>query len=242
MDNMKIVLGEGFAGKDLCVGAPADFDRVRTTLRAEKRRHRSFGDVASIAAYLEKWGDKTVTTVYTSLSGINFNLDETDALQTGDFIPSYSLAYQEWSQFFGHRVGQVKLKEFVERRVPDIIDGVRLLNAVENLDMTVTIEHKSKFDDDNNYSITYKEGTEGKPETVKLPKQIVVRIPLYEGDKETYRFLIDVKMRTPKAPGDAFTFELLCHDLPTILREAMADKIDEFKGLLTEGWEIYGGT
>lgn len=241
MNELKLVVPPDFQGKELIVGGPEDFDNVRQQLRQEQKRHRTFGDMDSLANYVKTWGDQEKTTIFANLDGVTVVLDETDPLKTAGLSLVHSFPFKEWNAALtGQSMDQKQFKEFLEKRFGDVYDGVSLLSKVSNIQLTTTIQHDGSFDDENNYSVVFKQATDGKEDTMKLPKQFKVTVPLFEGDDTLYDLLVDLKLRVPKSSEERFRFEIRCHDLGQILRNGMKDQIAKLKGLM-DGWQVYAG-
>lgn len=239
MDSIKLNLPPDFAGKELVVGSPQDFDAVRQALVTEKRRHRKFGDMSSLADYIQRWGSQAQTTVFASVGGVWVVLDEENPIHTAAFAPEYSFAFKDWQKMLNKAHEQGPLKEFLERRVAEIGGGTSLLSTVSNLELITTIDTVGKFDDDHNHQLSYKESTTGREGVAKLPKHFLITVPIYDGAPRT-EIVIDLKLRKPKAAGESFLFALLCPHLEDIIETAMRAQIDQLKDLL-EGWQIYAG-
>lgn len=237
--DMKLVLPPDFQGKELIVGTPQDFDRVRSSLLDETKRARTFTSIDDLAAYLQRWGTQGNTAVYCNKDSIIAILDETNSLQTAKFAVRWSTAFDQWKQALAQTFNQAAFKEFIERRQVDIVDGISLLNVVENLKLTTTIEHSGQYDNDHNYSVIFKESTGGES-AVKIPKHFTVLIPLSDGD-QAYSLQVELKLRKPKNADEKFTFSLKCWELEDVLRDAMNNRIEQLKDLL-DGWQIYAGS
>jgi hypothetical protein len=238
-DKFAIQLPPDFAGKELVVGTPDEFERVRQAQRQEKKRARVVTTIEDLAAYVIRWGKQDDTVIFCSKDRIKAVLDENEPLQSVAFEVEPSAAFAQWRKALSNAFTQADFKEFVERRQADIVDGITLLNVVEDLKLTTTIEHDGKYDNEHNYSVMYKESTGGES-AVKIPKHFTVLIPLSEGDPQAYSLKIELRLKKPRAADEKFLFSLKCHELEDILLDAMNNRIDKLKGMLT-GWHIHAG-
>ena len=237
-DDLNITIDPNFAGKQLVIGSPQDFDQVRKDQRTETKRHRTLNTIEDLAAYCLRWGTQVQTVIYCSQETITAVLDEAVPLQTVTFKTVWSAAFEQWKKALAHPHDQKSFKEFIERRVGDIADGINLLNVVSDMKMTTVIEHSGQFDNDQNYSVIFKESNG--ESAVKIPKFFDVEIPLVEGDRRRYTLKVELKLKTPKSADEKLQFVLKCWELDEILTEAMNDRIGDLKDKL-DGWQIHAG-
>lgn len=210
----------------------------------EPKRSRSLKDLASLVAYLKKWGDPTLGTIYWTPASVIAVLNEEDLTSgkgeqdTVTFNFERPFVAREWLKAINGSFSHKKFKEFLETRYQDVDGGAALYTKISNLSLAQTFSYDGKLEDDHNYQIAFK--TEAGGDVANLPKTVTVNIPLINGLEKPYRLDLKLKMTIPKAEGATPTFEFVWEDQETVLEQAARDAVAEIETQLGEWLVVFG--
>jgi uncharacterized protein YfdQ (DUF2303 family) len=211
----------------------------------QPKRSRKLQDLASVVAYLRKWGDASKGTIYWTDKQVVVLLDETD-LTTGrgqqdKLVYGFErpVVAEKWLQAVGKEYTHKDFQRFLELRWNEIIGGADFFAKISTLSLSKSITYDAKLSDDHTYSVSFK--SDAGPDVAKLPKVIEVDIPLLKGSAKTYRLQLRLTFDVPTDDKESPTFSLAWDDREALIEKAASDAVAELATEL-DGWLIVNGS
>ncbi|MDD5304673.1 MAG: DUF2303 family protein, partial [Elusimicrobia bacterium] len=204
---------------------------IRPSDLIQKKRSRTINDLGSLIAFLKKWGDPAIATIYWTDEHVIAVLNEED-LDSGDgkqdrVTFSFERPYvaRKWLDAIGNTFGHKKFRDFLEGRWQDIAEGSTLFARISNLSLAQTFNYDGKINDDHNYQLAFK--SETGPDVATLPKVLTVTIPMLEGSEKTYNLVLKLKMTMPETDKPTPSFSFVWEDQEAVFEQVARDAIAE---------------
>lgn len=132
----------------------------------------------------------------------------------------YSLDWKEWRKKDGYYMSQTEFCDFVEDHQPNIVDpnGADLLNLISNFRQLTHVSYGSAYrTQDGQVQLEYKEEKRGVTETLSLPSQFTLHLPVIDKAEEitTYKVKARLYWRVDKDSAKLkFMYSLIRPDIP----------------------------
>lgn len=227
--------------------SPDGMTRILTLTQADltaKKSHRKIVDLASFTAYLKRWGDPAIGTIYWTDKRVIALLDEREIQSGRGDQDTVALTFQRpivaqrWFSAIGNVMSHKDFKDFLELRYNEVTDGTQFFTKIANLSLAQTFNYDAKLDTDQTYSVAFK--SDAGPEVAKLPKHVEVVIPLIEGLETAFTLRLRLKFKAPTSADESPTFQLLWDDQADVEQEAARCAVQDIEGSLP-GWLVVQG-
>lgn len=212
-----------------------------TPVRVHKDRSYTTKDTESFIAYVDKYGNPKTGIIFCQDAGLEMYFDESSRTEKVILPFEYSLEYRTFFQR-GNDERHFSQKEFVKalETFPDIIEGADLLLPnIERLKLEATVEFESNLDD-RDHVFMYRE--KGGSQTARIPKQLILRLPVFEKAKNKMTVLADLEIQRPKSAEDKPVFILRDPRRERTIRTAMEAEVDTIKKALKNWMFVWGST
>lgn len=207
-------------------------------VRTLKDRSYTVRDSASFVEYVKRYGDATNGIIFFNSAGVLMFFDEKNRVEKVNLPFAQSL---ELSAFLGKGPG----KEFDQKRLvktietfPEVVgDSDMLLPCLTLLQMSKQVDFESNIDPDN-HTFIYKD--KAGDQTTRLPKQIRLWLPFFEGSQNKMFVLVDFEVEMPTSEGARPVFRLLNPRAERTERDAVEMEIETIQKELP-GWMFVQG-
>jgi hypothetical protein len=212
-----------------------------------------FGDVASFAAYLQRYGDPALTFTTWNAGGIQAILDYHGDVIAGNpagrcqwvaqhsFIMSLPLT--RWVSYAnGSSRDQRGLIEFLEDMADTIVQpsAAELTSVLSLLRSTFGSRAETNLKEDGSYAVSFSKEAKLTAQGV-IPSTFTIRVPLLAGhtDDEGKTVTYDLTVRLRMTPIEqSVTFRLSISNLTVSLEDAYADRVKVATALLGKDFPI----
>jgi hypothetical protein len=208
-------------------------------VRTLKDRSYTVTDSASFVSYVKRYGNPDEGIIFFNSTGVVMFFDEKNRVEKVSLPFAKSL---ELIAFLGNDNG----KEFDQKRLaktietfPEVVaDSDILLPCLTLLQMSKQVDFESNIDP-HNHTFIYKD--KSGDQTTRLPKQIVLNLPYFEGSVNKVNVLADFEVEMPTSAGAKPVFRLHNPRAERTEREAVEKEIETIKAELP-GWMFVQGS
>lgn len=196
----------------------------------------------SVIDLIKSKGNQVNTVIFVDENGVQVVLDDTTTgrpKDTAQYEYEKSLEFKEWDSIFGHRLNQKEFIDFLKRRPEGEIEGFDYLFAsVQKLNLASVITGDYEYEDSNNLVVNFK--IKDSESTTKLPKFLLVTLPLIQGSEQEYQIEVEMEFHSPRAEGEKPGFTLTIPKWLRYWQNAVTDEETRLKESL-EGYLILSG-
>lgn len=192
--------------------------------------------IQSVIDLISWKGSAENTVIFVDEAGVQVILDDTVTDRPKDtaiYQYTESLEYKEWQSVLGRAIQQKAFIDFLKRRPEDQIEENDLLLAsVQKLNLATVITGDFEYEDINNHVVAFKiKETET---STKLPKVLVVSMPLIYGNENILTMEVELEFRAPRNDGEKPVFLLTIPKFDRYWQEAIEYEVSKLKEQLKE--------
>lgn len=211
-------------------------------------RTERFGDVASWAAYVKRFGGNSSFPPFLtwSESGLSAILDYHGRLEAPGRCQwkanqpfERSLQWKAWAALTDGRArGQKDVIEALEDLGADIVepDAASLLTILRTLRATVNATAETDLRPDGSTSVAYTKDKTVQAGKVELPSEIVIGIPILKGHPVLYK--LRIRVRVSIDDNARLAFRLSIPSAERALEDVFADRVQAAAELLGEDYPL----
>jgi uncharacterized protein YfdQ (DUF2303 family) len=204
------------------------------------RASEKFGDPASFAAYVRRYGVPATTFTRWNKNGVSAFLDyhTADVPNRAQWTAHYTFvptpAWEAWSKFTdGHPINQAAAIAFLEDRAPEVLEPapVALLPLLRALKAYSHANAETEYRENGTAKVTFNKDQGVRGAEVELPAEIEIGIPIYRGHPDVLRLVVRVRVTVDDNAKLAFRFTIpRAEEVLEQLREELVAKVAEQLG------------